>query len=265
MPGQSQLLNISMNVLISGCSFTHWPETPEPDAPNICWPKHLQDIEPTWMIKNVAEPAAGNQYICESVIREIVENPNTKYDCVLVMWSGVSRLDYLTSLEDPAWDEMYDSYGFYRRVASASSKLGYIFSGGQLGTWYNNPVAEKMFREMYKVSSPLSLATINIMEMIKLQNFLENKKINYRFMSYVNYWGDEDNVSRNGDFAINKFPEIQGLLSEFDWSKWIFTDENRNGLNELAVANNDFQEDEFHPGNATQAEWAKLVYQQLQQ
>lgn len=257
-----------MNVLISGCSFTQWPEFPPTEAipvpPNICWPRYLGELAPSWSIKNLAEPAAGNQYICDSIIRHIIENSNVKYDQVLVMWSGVSRLDYLTSLEDPAWEALYNSYGFYRRVDSSPSKLGYIFSGGQVGTWHLNPIAKKMFQEMYKVSNPLSLASINIMEMIKLKNFLENKKIPYKFMSYVNYWGDQEYVSKNGDFGVGKFSEINNLLLDLDWSQWIFLDNKRNGIYELAIKNNNFQEDGFHPGDATQEEWAKLVYSQLQ-
>ena len=152
-----------MNILISGCSFTQWPSYP--GGPNICWPNYLTDHE----ITNRAEAAAGNQYICDSVIRSVLEQ---KPEMVLVMWSGVTRLDYLTSVEDPAWSELFDNYGFYRRIPG--NKLGYIFSGGQLGTWFKNPVAHRMFYEMYKVSSELSLATINLQEIVKLQNFLKS-------------------------------------------------------------------------------------------
>lgn len=250
-----------MNLLISGCSFTQWPEYV--GGPNTCWPRYLQELEPNWRIKNLGEPGAGNQYISDSVMRHIIENPLAKYTKVLVMWTGISRLDYLTGLEDPSWNQLFDSYGFYRRVDSCPDKLGYIFSGGQMGTWFNNPVAEKMFREMYKVSSPLSLATINIMEMIKLQNFLENQGIDYKFMSYVNYWGGGENLSRNGDFGVGEFPEATKLLRGVDWSKWIFVDAQKNGIYEMAVKHQDFQPDGFHPGAATQKSWAQLVHQRL--
>ena len=142
-----------MKILISGCSFTQWPEYP--GGPNACWPNYITGHE----ITNIGEAAAGNQYICDSVIQETLQND---YDMVLVMWSGVSRLDYLTSTEDPAWSELIDTYGFYRRLPD--NKLGWIFSGGQMGTWFKNPVAHKMFYDMYKVSSEYSLASINLME-----------------------------------------------------------------------------------------------------
>jgi len=243
-----------MKILISGCSFTSWPEYP--GGPNICWPKYTQELNPDWEIRMVGEPAAGNQYIADSIIRSVIEQ---RPDHVLVMWSGVSRLDFLTSLEDPAWEAMYDSYGFYRRVDQCPNELGYIFSGGRVGTWFDNPVAKKMFTEMYKVSNPLSLASINIMEMVKTQNFLQNKGIPYHFMSYVNYWTTEEHVSRNGDFGVMALPQLRPLINELDFSRWIFTNNQRDGIFEMARIANDFQTDGFHPGNATSKAWAHVV------
>lgn len=245
-----------MKVLISGCSFTQWPEFP--NGPNVCWPKYLQELHPDWEIKSLAEAGAGNQYICDSVIRELLEH---SYDMVLVMWSGVSRLDYLTSLEDDAWEKLFDSYGFYRRLPD--NKLGWIFSGGQYGTWYKNSVAHKMFYEMYKVSSRLSLANINLFEIIKLQNYLEYKNIKYRFSSYVNYWKTGEYISPNGDFGLLDFPELQQIINQINFDKWIFLDDQKNSIYDLAIKNNDFQPDQFHPGAATHQLWAKLVNDNL--
>ena len=246
-----------MKILISGCSFTQWPESP--GGPNTCWPRYLKELDPANEIKTLAEAAAGNQYIADSVIREILESPY-KYDQVLVMWSGVSRLDYLTDVTDPAWNQLFDSYGFYRRLPNG--KLGYIFSGGQMGTWFKNPVAHKMFYEMYKVSSNLSLATINLQEIVKLQNFLENKGIRYKFMSYVNYWNNEPHVSPNGDFGVAGIPEVEYLIREINFDNWIF-DGDRNCIYDTAKAMNSFMPDGFHPGPEAHKSWAQLVYNRL--
>ena len=239
-----------MNILISGCSFTQWPEYP--GGPNVCWPKYLGTNN---QFTNLGEAAAGNQYICDSVIREVLSKPN-RYDKVVVMWSGVSRLDYLTSLEDSAWNSLFDSYGFYRRLPD--NKLGWIFSGGQMGTWFKHPVAHKMFYEMYKVSSPLSLASINLMEIIKLQNFLDAKQIPYMFSSYVNYWTTGPALSPNGDFGVCDFPELNTLIKEINFDKWLF-DGDRGCLYDVARRMNNFMEDGFHPGAEAHQYWAKLV------
>jgi hypothetical protein len=237
-----------MKILVSGCSFTKWPESP--GGPNTCWPRYITGHE----IVNIGEAAAGNQYICDSVIQETLQND---YDMVLVMWSGVSRLDYLTDVTDPAWNSLFDSYGFYRRLNNG--KLGWIFSGGQMGTWYKNPVAHKMFYEQYKVASPLSLAHINLSEIIKLQNYLKAKNIQYKFMSYVNYWNNKEHLSPNGDFGITDFPELQYMLRDISWDKWIFTNEDRDGIYEMAKELDDFTEDKFHPGANTHQRWAELI------
>lgn len=241
-----------MKILISGCSFSQWPEYP--GGPNTCWPRYLKDIRPNDNIVTVAEAGAGNQYICDSVIRKVLED---RPDYVLVMWSGVSRLDYLTSLEDSAWNALFDSYGFYRRLPG--DKLGWIFSGGQMGTWFKHPVAHKMFYEMYKVSSPLSLATINLTEMIKLQNFLQAKQIPYKFMSYVNYWVPGENLSPNGDFGVMDFFDLRHTIREIDFSQWIFTNERKDGIYELAKSTNCFMEDGFHPGADCHRNWAEVI------
>jgi len=248
-----------MNILISGCSFTQWPDAP--GGKNICWPASLAGLDSALNITTKAEAAAGNQYIADSIVSELVSQPDNHYDLVLVMWSGVSRLDYLTSLEDPSWNSMFDSYGFYRRLPG--DKLGYIFSGGQMGTWFANPVAKTMFREMYKVSSELSLAHINLMEMVKLQGFLKSRNQKYMFMSYVNYWNAEDHVSRNGDFGVYKYPELAHLINAIDFDQWIFSNEQRDGIFEMAKAMDSLQEDRFHPALEANNAWAELVYKRI--
>jgi len=124
-------------------------------------------------------------------------------------------------------------------------------------------VAHKMFYEMYKVSSELSLAHINLVEIVKLQNFLQAKNIPYRFMSYVNYWGTGDNLSPNGDFGVGKFPELRYLTEEIDFDRWIFTNANRDGIYEMARESNDFMPDGFHPAAATHQRWAELIMSRI--
>lgn len=82
-------------------------------------------------------------------------------------------------------------------------------------------------------------------------------------MSYINYWGTENNLSRNGDFGIGQFPDIVQLLQDMDWSRWIFTNDQRDGIYEMAVTNKDLQADQFHPAVATQKAWAELVRKSL--
>ena len=93
--------------------------------------------------------------------------------------------------------------------------------------------------------------------------FLKAQGIPYHFMSYVNYWTTEPHVSRNGDFGVLGNRDLEPLVNAIDFDRWIFSDDQKNGLYEMAIANNDFQEDGFHPGDATQEEWAKLISSKL--
>ena len=244
---------MSMRLLISGCSFSRWPDCP--GGTNICWPRYLSSEH---QVTCLAEAGAGNQYISHSIIDEILHDRNG-YDCVLVMWSGITRLDLLTSLDDPHWEKLFDQYGFCRRM---HGNLGYLFSGGRMGTWYKNPIAHRMFDSLYRVSSDLSLATVNLMEIIKLQSFLKNLGIPYRFMSYVNYWSHEPQISPNGDFGVLAHSDLSELIASIDFDPWIFT-EGKNGIYEMARDMQSFEEDGFHPSTPVHQRWAELVDQRL--
>lgn len=246
-----------MKILVSGCSFTQWPEYP--GGPNTCWPRWLKELKPEWEIKSLAEAAAGNQYIANSITDELLLD--NSYDLVLVMWSGVSRLDFLTDVTDPDWSALFDSYGFYRRMNNGT--LGYIFSGGEMGTWFQNKVAHKMFYEQYKVSSHASLAYTNLMEMVKLQNLLKAKGKKYYFMSYVNYWGNGKHVSPNGDFGVKDIPEVNHLVNSLERNRWIFTNSAGDGIYEMSKEAKSFKPDGFHPSDEIQKQWAQIIADRL--
>lgn len=82
-------------------------------------------------------------------------------------------------------------------------------------------------------------------------------------MSYVNYWTTEGYMSPNGDFGVLAFPELKSLISQIDFSRWIFSDEKKNGIYEMAKAANDYHGDRFHPGPETNRIWAELVNSRL--
>lgn len=250
-----------MKILVSGCSFTHWPEEPGSDK-NICWPTYLKQQISNCDITNLAEPGAGNLYIANSIAKALINDPD-KYDMILVMWSGITRLDFLTDLTNDDWLALFESYGFYRRVEGFSNRLGYIFSGGQVGPWIQNPATRNLFREMYKISNNVSLAHSNLIEIVKTQELLKQKNIPYKFMSYVNYWNDKSNVSPNGDFGVMGKPELQSLINAIDFSKWIFSDSDKNCIYELAKHNNDYHGDKFHPGITTHQQWVDIMMKHL--
>lgn len=243
-----------MNILVSGCSFTfchndggNWTGSYVPNH----WPNHL---DKRFKVTNIGRFAARNQYIANGVISELSQKD---YDHVLVMWSGLTRLDILTDVSDSTWLDILKEYHFYGVLKN--TKLAYVFSGGLNGSWRDaDSLINKMFNNTYKMSSRPSLATNSLLEMIKLQNYLKHRNINYHFMSYVNYWNDKENLI-NGNFGLFQYPELQYLIKQIDFSKWIFSDKQYNGVYELALKNNDFYDDNFHPGLSADKAWAELI------
>ena len=225
-------------ILTSGCSFTSggW-ET------DLC--QHYD-------IRCLARPSAGNKYIADSIIYHL---PKDNYDHVLVMWSGLTRLDLPIKHA-----EYFNDYIGKLLVGETN----YIMSGGEAGNWLYHPMAKTLFSSQYKFMTFEDLAILSLGEIIKLQNFLKGRGMSYHFMTYINYWNQpEDWISKNCDRGLNNYPALNDLIAEIDFDHWIFTNNSKDGIFELATAIDSFQEDCFHPGEQAHQQWADLVYSNL--
>jgi len=84
-------------------------------------------------------------------------------------------------------------------------------------------------------------------------------------MSYINYWNREERVSKNGDFGVLQYPELAPFVNELDFSRWIFKNDQRDGVYEIAQELDSWQDDAFHPGDAAHQAWAKIVTDRVRQ
>jgi len=232
-----------MKLLVSGCSFT---------ASNF-WTLPLK-INHT-IVKNLAVPSAGNNYIANSIMFEDLDS----YDCAVVMWSGITRLDAL--VEDISYFSRYS----YKKNIDANN--GYICAGSRLGGWngcdrhYN--LLKGLFEEQFKTKSDENLATLSLLEIIKLQNFLKVNNKQYLFCTYLNYWKkDKDWKSRDGDFGVNNILGLSKFIKQIDFSNWIFT-EGFDGYYEIAKENNFFEKDGHHPNLKAGMIWGNLINERL--
>jgi hypothetical protein len=210
-----------MKFLTSGCSFTGYK--------NTGWPVWLQNFG---HVKNLAMPGAGNQYISESTILELCLN-SYQYDCVMIMWSGLQRQDYIVD-----------------KLASSNNlpvhNDVYYFPSGDF-------IVDKKYVEIVKTGNECTRAIKSLLEIIKLQNYLQNNKIKYYFMSYINYWNnEEDLVNRN--FGIHKYEILKKLAENINFSNFIFA-ENNKCLYEICLDNNFLDDDNFHPGTTGIDNW----------
>lgn len=79
-------------LVVSGCSFTA-----NNHATSCAWANFLADACGADCV-NLARDGAGNEHIARSVILYLEQHrPDPAHTLVLVMWSGVDRLDLLAS------------------------------------------------------------------------------------------------------------------------------------------------------------------------
>jgi hypothetical protein len=227
-----------MKLLVSGCSFTHHR-----------WPQFLSNHS----ITDLAWPGAGNKYISDSIIHHCSIK---KFDAVLVMWSGLTRLD----MPVPNSLKLFNNYDFIQPVGN----FNYIMSGGVLGSWQHHPGPNQLFKNTYKIMSTEELAWLSLLEIIKLQGFLKNLGIKYYFMSYVNYWNRPVGwISKNCDPTLKDFLNLNNIINQIDFSSWIFLNDNKDGIYEFAEKSNLFESDNWHPNSTADQTWASIVEERL--
>lgn len=226
-------------VLTNGCSFT---------ARSNCknWPEHLPK---NWEVTNIASHAAGNQWICDSTIVKSIKND---YDLVLVMWSGLTRIDALVN--EVTWKQFWK---FKNR-----NDLDLYYGHCAIGDNPNFPMSD-IAKSIIKFGGVRELVFESLMNMLKLQSWLESKNIDYRFMSFMNYWNDSY-VENQSEYPSVKNLGLDTLISEINFAKWIFSDDKKNGLFELAKDQNLFGMDNAHPNTQAGKLWADIIIKKIE-
>jgi hypothetical protein len=131
-----------------GCSMTQYRWPTWADIVGTCWNK----------FENWGRPGAGNQYIFNSVIECDARNNFNSDDTVLIMWSGISRIDYY----------QFNSWGHLHSTYPEKNKLDY-------------PVC---CPDGYEI---LSFAYIRAIE-----EFLKSKKVAFKMMAWHSYKSSSD-------------------------------------------------------------------------
>ena len=234
-----------MKILASGCSFTA-------GGPNAGenWASRI-DRHNT--VKNLAWSGAGNRYIGQSIMIEMLRNQG-QYDLVLVMWSGLQRLDILIN------DFVYDSLDNNR------SSVDGLYCYGLLGDSYSHKHDQSILktpaRELFKISNEETLGCASLIEIINLQSFLKSKSIPYKFMSYVNYWGNDAQVT-NLNFGVHKYLSTSQLAEHIDFDQFLFYNDSYDGFYEFSRQKEMIADDGFHPTLQAHIEWADFIREKL--
>ena len=240
------------NLIVSGCSFT--------ETVDRGWADEVSDKFKPKNFINLAKSGAGNFYIADSLVQCLVtEKLVPSETIVLVMWSGMTRKDICVSKD---YSKILD------RISSTTRyDQYYAHSGGIAGTWQSDTNRSTVFKwfihplfdALYKATDYASCSHDTLSNMVSTKSFLELQGYNYRFMSYVNYWGTGPHeVSPNMDFNIKEFipnDPLLGLLGD----KWIWADGNNMCFYEFAKQRNLLMDDNFHPSEQAHKLFADTV------
>jgi len=253
---------MSKKVIIGGCSFTLGNELSDDvdgkTPSKKTWAYRLTEATYDDYICT-ASGGAGNSAIARRTFKAVSQNSDV--DCVLVMWSFLSRYDWAMPrnemLEDTRWTSIspWDTTG--GNVEAFRTMQGSETQQEQWKTRQNNMLESgvKPFAEaIYKYAANQYHETyLSWKSIIWLQNILEKKKIPYMFtMADNSLFYDELKHHKDQDSLL------MGLHNEIDFTKWYSFGERMMGFNQWALLN-DYPRGTTHPLDEAHQDAVKLM------
>ena len=253
---------MSKKVIIGGCSFTLGNELSDDvdgkTPSKKTWAYRLTEATYDDYICT-ASGGAGNSAIARRTFKAVSQNSDV--DCVLVMWSFLSRYDWAMPrnemLEDTRWTSIspWDTTG--GNVEAFRTMQGSETQQEQWKTRQNNMLESgvKPFAEaIYKyAANPYHETYLSWKSIIWLQNILEKKKIPYMFtMADNSLFYDELKHHKDQDSLL------MGLHNEIDFTKWYSFGERMMGFNQWALLN-DYPRGTTHPLDEAHQDAVKLM------
>ena len=256
-------------VLIAGCSFAgifnrnaelRWV------TPGIISQQSepLPDIN-TERFQFFGDDAAGNRAIAARVKNQL---PKDKYDHVVVMWTGINRVD--VPMERKAHAKMPNKY----RYVSVLENWVWYFSGGMGGSWqYDSDcpdIVKSQFRDQYLHQTFRSATDIALAAILETQEFLDFRKINYTMCFIYDIHQSYDDVvdkvtnTRQRYMGFDRWPQwlaLEHCLGKVDTTSSLYNMINWNKFTvpippyEYCLERNMLQIDEFHPTSSGLVEW----------
>lgn len=223
--------------MINGCSFTRGP---------IAWPYYLKSINQT-QFTNLALSSAGNTYIHEATVAELAKR---KYSGVIIMWSGLTRVDTQVASPEYFQNTVYKSQYQYKtndwpeKIVEPINDSDFVDQSWVFGLGHVNQdktiFTSGLFQGTYKYLDIEQFAFHLLIKIISLQSVLKSLGIPYIFTLYQPYQ--------------NILKQQKDLVQLVDWDNF-FIDKN---IFEMARLNNDLDQD-GHPGLLTNQQWAEML------
>jgi hypothetical protein len=235
--------------IAGGCSFTFGHELSDDQAGKIpskkAWAHGLKRNDHEYIC--TAHPGSGNSGIARRVFNAVANNKDI--DCVVVMWSFLSRYDWAMprhrDLENTRWASISpwdtnagNEEAFRNLVGSEAQQEQWKTRRDTFAETGVKPFAEAIYRHAANEYHETYLSWKSI---IWLQNILEKKNIKYFFTLADNslFYKDLDHHKDQDKFLAN-------LHNEIDFTNWFFFGERCMGFNQWASLN-DYERGTTHP------------------
>lgn len=230
-------------LLVSGCSFTHNNHT----TPCV-WANNLA----AWAgmsISNLAIPGAGNTHIKNSVILWLEQHkPDPKDVLILVMWSGIERVDWITSQVD---SDFKNSYPFtYNYTPDTELVLG----GNWWAKFFNPTPVQQSLISYTKFQNNTSLVLNSWLAMTQLTDYLKLRGYTFYYTAWQNLWSPGDQTNQWIDYGV----ELDRLGLSLDPAPWLFWEHDKY-LGTWARDHAVLTEDNLHPTHQGHEDWANAV------
>jgi hypothetical protein len=228
------------SVLVNGCSFSRGPDS---------WPYLLQD-QLSFNLVNLAQAGAGNDYVFYTTMNEIHAR---KYDLVIIMWTGIDRVDYQVAdinNFDSAYTSLYQSRqnDWPEKNIFPINDQDYVDKNWVFGCGHingdKNLTRTGLFAPYYKFVDHKQTLNSLMVKIISLQNTLNLLGIPYVFSFY------EDYIHELKDHA---------MAHAIDWKNLCIID----NINNITKRNQWHASDGSHPGKQAHDAWAKLVKEHI--
>ena len=230
-----------MKTLIVGCSFVN----------NLIWDHYAQRID--WKlhpdIHVSAFPGSGNESIAARLLDQCSHD---HYDLVLVIWTGINRIDVPISLQ--LHKTFIEPGPFFEPVGQTV----WYHSGGIAGSWWDDPrypgVVKEIIKNQYLEANTSYLSDRTLRSIISTQSFLSQQNIPYK-MAFA--------------YDIHKeYPYREGIFGQIDitssLNKLVNWDrvQTQNTLYDWAQEQTSRQEpaSPLHPTRNSMREWIDLTF-----
>lgn len=225
--------------LIVGCSFVGMLSLHEPvnQRNTYQWPLFFSRINTaTYDIWGAA--GSGNAGIAHRVLHQLAKR---KYRRVIVIWSGINRLDLAMSREWHLAQSRITDQEFAWNYFTDLGETVWYHCGGYFGP--ENPNMPRALRDVFKAqfmgADRRFLTDLTLSNVILIQNLLEQQKVDYQMSwMYDPFYDYTDGTIEPGCGRLDQTSPMCALV---DWSKI-----DRRTAYEWAQAKNLVYPDGFH-------------------